>query len=245
MAFKLCLNVSTIKTTPLLEKIRLAGKHGFDGIELWINDVYEYIGQGGEVSDVEKALQDANLFVPCMSMELAQRFGAKWIVATPPRDPADLGVITRRYGDLLDIGRQVGIRPAMEYISFFNSVRSLDQAWQIVQDVNDPDATLLLDAFHTWNAGGDLDDVRAIPVEKIAHYHFDDGHPTIPRGEQTDPNRVMPGQGPIDLHAEIAVFKEKGYDGTVSLELFSKELWDRDPDDVVKESIDVMREYFG
>ena len=56
---KLCLNTSTIKPQPLMEKIRLAGEVGYDGIELWINDLYEHIGQGGEISDIEKALETA------------------------------------------------------------------------------------------------------------------------------------------------------------------------------------------
>ena len=37
--------------------IRLTAKAGFAGVELWINDIYEYIGQGGEVSDVEKEVE--------------------------------------------------------------------------------------------------------------------------------------------------------------------------------------------
>ena len=63
---KFCLNTSTIKPQPLIRKIELAGKAGYDGIELWINDIYEYIGQGGEVSDVEKAINDNGLIVPSM-----------------------------------------------------------------------------------------------------------------------------------------------------------------------------------
>ena len=54
---KLCLNTSTIKPQPLMEKIRLAGEVGYDGIELWINDLYEYIGQGGEISDLKRPFQ--------------------------------------------------------------------------------------------------------------------------------------------------------------------------------------------
>ena len=65
MAWTLCLNTSTIKPQPLLEKIRLAAAAGFAGVELWINDVYEFVGQGGEVRDVEKALSDHGLIVPC------------------------------------------------------------------------------------------------------------------------------------------------------------------------------------
>ena len=38
-----------------MDKIRLVGEAGFDGIELWLNDVWEYVARGGEVSDIEKA----------------------------------------------------------------------------------------------------------------------------------------------------------------------------------------------
>ncbi len=63
---KLCLNTSTIQPQPLLEKIQITAEAGFAGIELWINDIYQYIGQGGEVRDVENALADNGLELPCM-----------------------------------------------------------------------------------------------------------------------------------------------------------------------------------
>lgn len=265
MAFTLCLNTSTIKPQPLLEKIRLAAEAGFAGVELWINDVYEYVGRGGEVSDVEKALADHGLIVPCAiavrqwgeaseieyplmldevkrRMELAARLGSPYLVATPPREACDLAQISRRYRDLLEIGRQAGVKPTMEYIGFFDSVRHLNQAWQIVEEADDLDATLLLDSFHSWNAGATLDDLIAIPVEKIAHYHIDDADPQKPVGTQTDPDRVMLGEGPIDLEAEIGVLRDKGYDGTVSLELFNRDLWAQNPREVLKIGIERMHE---
>ena len=59
MPFKLCLNTSTIRPQTLLEKIRLTSEAGFEGIELWINDVYEHVGRGGEVSDCLLYTSDA------------------------------------------------------------------------------------------------------------------------------------------------------------------------------------------
>ncbi len=265
MSFTLCLNTSTIKPQPLMEKIRLSAEAGFAGVELWINDIYQYVGQGGEVSDVEKALADHGLIVPCAiatrqwaeaseleyplmleeakrRMELAARIRSPYLVATPSRDPCDIAQISRRYRDLLEIGRQVGVKPTFEYISFFRSVNKLSQAWHVVQEAESDDATLILDAFHNWNSGSTLDDLRAIPVDKISHYHIDDAHPDKPALTQTDPDRVMLGEGQIDLAAEVAVLKEKGYEGTVSLELFNHDLWRRDPVDVLKVGVERMRE---
>ena len=244
----LTLNTSTIKPQPLLDKVRIAADAGFGGVELWINDVYEHVGQGGEVRDVEKLLADTGLQVPCMiamrawgeaieteypivldeakrRMELAARLGSPLLVCSPPREPCDPDQITTRYRDLLEIGRQVGVRAVFEYISFFRSIASLNQAWEIVQQANDPDATLVVDAFHSWNTHSTLEQLREIPADRIAHYHVDDAAPDIPAGQQTDPDRVMPGDGVIDLAAEIQVLREIGYQGAVSLELFNPSLW--------------------
>jgi sugar phosphate isomerase/epimerase len=262
---KLCLNTSTIKPQPLLKKIQLAGEVGYDGIELWINDLYEHVGQGGEISDVEKALKDYGLIVPsCIAIrqwgemegweyklvldeakrrfELGARIGAPYIVATPPIEPCDVSRLPERYADLLEIGRQAGIKPTFEYISFFKSIHKLSQAWDIVQKTNDPDATLILDAFHNWNSGSTMDELRAIPVEKISHYHIDDAHPDKPALTQTDPDRVMIGDGVIDLKAEIQILREKGYQGAMSLELFNQDLWAKDPKEVIKVGLERMKE---
>ncbi len=152
MPFTVCLNTSTIKPQPLLEKIRIAAEAGFAGVELWINDIYEYVGRGGEVRDVERAIKERGLIVPCMialrqwgeavgreyeltldearrRMELAARIGSPYVVATPPREPCEISQLVDRYGDLLDIGRAVGVKPTFEYISFFAGAQTLDVAW--------------------------------------------------------------------------------------------------------------------
>jgi sugar phosphate isomerase/epimerase len=259
-----CLNTSTIKPQPLLKKIELAGAAGYDGIELWLNDIYDHIGRGGEVSDVETALADHGLIVPSViairqwgeaegweyelvkdearrRFALAARLGAPYIVATPPLELARQDHLPGRYADLLQIGREEGIRPTFEYISFFKSVYNLADAWRIVQETDDPDATLIVDAFHNWNSNSTLDDLRAIPVEKISHYHIDDAHPDKAPTQQKDPDRVMLGDGQIDLAAEIAVLKEIGYDKTMSLELFNAELWEQDPLEVITLGLERMK----
>ena len=55
---------------------------------------------------------------------------------------------------------------------------------------------------------------------------------------------AMLGEGPLDLAAEVRLLREKGYQGTVSLELFNPELWSQDPREVLKLGIQRMRELF-
>lgn len=262
-----CLNTSTIKPQALLDKIRLVGEAGYDGIELWLNDVWEFVARGGEVSDVQKAIADQGLIVPSViamrqwgdfegwehqlvldearrRFALGARLGAPFIVATPPLETSETGHLPERYRELLEIGREEGIRPTFEYISFFKSVHTLKQAWEIVQKSGEDDATLILDAFHNWNSGSTLEDLREIPLDKISHYHVDDACHGKEPGTQTDPDRVMIGDGQIDLAAEIEVLREIGYDGTVSLELFNSEWWQKDPSETLKIGLERMKELF-
>lgn len=262
---KLSLNSSTIKTTPLLDKIRVAGQAGYEGIELWAVEIYEYIGRGGEVSDLEKALADHGLEVPCFiavrnwgetegweyrlaldearrRFELAARFNCPYMVCTPPLEQPGIDHLHKGYGDLLRIGRETGVRAVLEYISFFASLNNLPDAVTVMDRTEDADALTILDAFHTWNSRSTLDDIRALPLERIAHYHIDDAAPGIPSGEQKDPDRVMLGEGQINLKAELDVLREKGYDRWISLELFNAELWEKDPLEVAKAGIGKMRE---
>ena len=71
--------------------------------------------------------------------------------------------------------------------------------------------------------------------------HIDDADPRKPLGTQTDADRVMPGDGCLDLKSEIRLLKEKGYDGAVSLELFNRDLWEKDPGEVLKRGVERVR----
>lgn len=262
---RLSLNSSTIKPTPLLDKIRVAGEAGYEGIELWAVELYQHVGRGGEISDVEKALADYGLEVPCFiavrnwgetsgweyqlaldearrRFELAARLGAPLMVCTPPLEQPGFDTLHTGYADLLQIGRETGVRAVLEYISFFASLNNVPDTVTVLDRVGDPDGCTILDAFHNWNNQTTLDDIRALPLERIVHYHIDDAATDIPSGQQKDPDRVMIGEGAIDLKAELTILKEKGYDQWLSLELFSEALWAKDPLEVATDGLERMRE---
>ncbi len=262
---KLSLNSSTIKTTPLLDKIKVAGEAGYEGIELWAVELYQHVGRGGEISDVEKALADHGLEVPCFiavrnwgesegweyqlaldearrRFELAARLNSPLMVCTPPLEQTGIEGLENGYRNLLQIGRETGVRAVLEYISFFKSLNNVADTMTVLDRTGDRDGCTIFDAFHNWNSSTTFDDLRAVPVEQIAHYHIDDAAPGIPSGQQKDPDRVMLGEGQIDLAGEIAILREKGYDKWISLELFNAELWEKDPNEVAKIGIEKMRE---
>lgn len=252
----LCLNTSTIRPVGLLDKIRLAGRHGFAGIELWLDDVEAFLAAGGQRSEIQAELARFGLQVPCVialkgwadaapdaypaireqarqRMLLAAQLGSQSMIATPPRTACDLERVTARYRDLLPLGRECGIRLAMEYLGFSQSVWRIDQAWQVVRDARSDEARLVLDSFHTFRGGSNLADLDAIEAGRICVYHVNDAPGHIPREQQVDADRVMPGDGILDLRTQIALLRKWGYRGAVSLELFNPQLWAQDPDQVV------------
>lgn len=257
------LNVSTIQPTPLLEKIRVAAAAGYQGIELWAAELYQHVGRGGEISDVEKALSDYGLTVPCIiavrnwgetsgreqvlaldearrRFELAARVGSPLIVCTPPLVPVDPGALVSGYRELIQIGRETGVQAVLEYISFFAGLSSLPGAVDILDACGDPSGCLVIDAFHNWNSATSVEDLRALAPERIAHYHIDDAAPGIASGSQVDTDRVMPGDGVIDLVTELQILREKNYKGWISLELFNAEWWAKDPLETAKVGLERM-----
>lgn len=280
--FILCFNTSTIRPQPLLEKIRIAGKTGWQAIELWFDDVSNFCQQGGSLAQIKNALAEHGLRVATMialkgwadggeeiiwdtqepasldriervmeleeawgecdrRLELAAELGAKFVIASPPREQADLGRMAERYRELLELGGQYGVRPAMEFLGFVQSCYRVEHAWEIVQRSGRDDATLVLDPFHIFRGGGAIEDIAPVPAEKIAIVHFNDVVAGIPREQQTDSDRVMPGDGVFDLARFVRVLRDKGYQGCISLELFNPVLWQQDPSEVSRLGLEKVR----
>lgn len=266
--FTLALNTSTIRPTPLIKKIEVAAKAGYQAIELWNDDLTEYVEQGGRLADVAKAVSDNGLSVPTTvhiggwldtegeayvqaldearrKMDQAARVGAQRIIAGPPRGPVDFARAGERYQELLAIGRSFGVLPAMEFLGFADGVHTIRAAWEIVRRAGDPDGSIILDTFHIFRGGSPLEDMKLIPAESIAIFHFNDAPGHIPREEQSDADRVMPGGGILPLAEQLDILAGMGYQGAVSLELFNRSLWQRDPLEVAREGIERMRAMLG
>ena len=263
-SFQYCLNSSTIKPTPILEKIRIAAVAGYSGIELWHDDIDLHLQNGGQLTDIRKALDDHGLEAPTtiylkgwfdtvgaervreldeIKRRLAQTaaVGAPHAIAGPPAGFADHQQGARNYHELLEIGRQFGVKPAMEYLGFVNDINTIEAAWEIVENSRHPDATIVIDPFHCFRGGGPISSVGKLPADRIAISHFNDSPATPAWNELTDADRVMPGDGICDLKLYCDSLKKIGYQRWLSLELFREDLYQRDPLDVARIGLEKMR----
>jgi len=67
------------------------------------------------------------------------------------------------------------------------------------------------------------EDLKALDPGLIVHVHVNDA-PKRPLRNQIDNQRLLPGEGIIDLVGFLRILKDKGYDGYLSIETFSDEL---------------------
>ncbi len=266
--FTYCLNTSTIRPTPLLEKIRLAGEAGYTAIEPWNDEVTAYLEQGGSMPELKRALGDAGLKVVSVialhgwvtaegaehtrvlddcrrRMAQALELGSPYIVASPPREVVDLGHVTRRFVELLEIGKRLGVLPSMEFLGFVDGIKDVDSAWTIASGTGDARATVVADVFHMIRGGGRVDDLLKIPGDRLACFHINDLPPTPDPLTQKDEDRVMVGEGIADLPRVIANLRTIGYRGPLSLELFNHNLWSEDPSTVIRRGIERIRKLVG
>jgi 2-keto-myo-inositol isomerase len=268
--FIYCLNTSTIRPTPLLEKIAIAGRAGYQAIEPWNDEITAYLQQGGSMPELKRALADAGLKVVSMialhswvtsdgaeharvlddcrrRMSQAAELGSPYIVASPPQDAVDVKRASERFGELLEIGEQVGVVPSMEFLGFVDGVKNVATAWAIAAGGGTPraKATIVADVFHMMRGGGSIDDLLKIKGDRLACFHIND-LPAVPDPLlQRDEDRVMVGEGIADLPRVIANLRSIGYVGPLSLELFNRKLWEQDPLDVVRRGLERIKELVG
>lgn len=262
--FQYSLNSSTIKPTPILEKIAIAAKAGYAGIELWHDDIDALIESGGSVSDVRKSLDDHGLVAPTTihisgwfqpagephqqamdeakrKLEQAAAVGAPYAVAGPPHGKADRELGAKHYREMLELGRSFGVKPAMEYLGFVEEMTDIEDALEIMQASEHPDASIVLDPFHCFVGGGPFESIGKLKPEQVAMSHFNDSPAAPPSSQLRDPDRVMPGDGICDLKLYCDMLRQIGYDSWLSLELFNEALWTQDPLEVARIGLDKMR----
>lgn len=256
------LNTSTIRPASLLDKIRIAGEAGFAAIELWHDDVDAYLATGGTLDTIKKELADRKLIVPSMiylkgwfetsgaehatllsecarRMEQAAELGSAISVAGPPAGKADFDLGVRNYRELLELGRQIGVRPAFEFLGFVGQYHTIELARDVLRATKDADACTVVDPFHLFRGGSGIEGFAkaGLTAREIGILHFNDAPRDPPREQQHDEHRVQPGEGHLDLKRYVQIARDAGYRGALSLELFNPDLWKRDPLEVARHGL--------
>lgn len=266
--FSFCLNTSTImgQKPGLIGYLDIAAKAGYDGVELWITDIQEYIGAGNSVAGLKKYIGDSGLkfenaigFAPWMvdddvkrkagmeqmeqEMELLASLGCRRVAAPAAgvTAPLDLFKAGERYKALLDLGRKTGVMPQLEFWGAFPFFHHLGQVLMVAAVANDSDARILPDVYHLFRGGSGYDGLKMLNGTAVEIFHMNDFVSDIPREKQEDKDRVYPGDGAAPMKQILTDLKNMGGNKVLSLELFNQNYWKEDALTVAKTGLEKMK----
>jgi sugar phosphate isomerase/epimerase len=103
-----------------------------------------------------------------------------------------------------------------------------------------PNVGLLLDVWHWHHAGATTDDIIKAGKDGIVHVHFNDA-PKLPPDQIRDNERLMPGEGVINLVGFLRALRQIGYQDALSVEVFGKFLEKMTPEDAARRALEASR----
>src|SRR5207247_10398808 len=129
-----------------------------------------------------------------------------------------------------DRADRVGIRIAFEFLGCGDCpINTPEIATETVDGIDSID--LVLDSCH-WHASGSRP-LTSFPVDRLALVHLNDAPDKLPR-EIEDADRVLPGEGVIQLKTLLADLKAGKFAGPWSLETFNPGYWKEDPEAIAR-----------
>lgn len=99
---------------------------------------------------------------------------------------------------------------------------------------------LQLDVWHWYHAGATTADIIHAGKDRIVHVHLSDA-PNLPADQIRDNERLMPGEGVIDLVGFFHALQEIGYQDFVSVEVFGRGLKDMPPEEGARLGLESAR----
>lgn len=269
--FKFSLNTSTIRGQKLSlpQIIELAARAGYDGFEPWMMEIEGYLKEGKTLASLKKLASDAGLeFFDCIGfptwmaqdeeksktgftqmekeMGILAELGCTRVAAPAigTEAPLDLLKAGERYKKLLELGRKTGVMPQLEFWGAFPSFFHLGQAMAVAAAADDKDAKILADVYHLFRGGSGFEGMKMLDGHAIDIFHMNDFPGDIPRTEQQDKDRVMPGDGAAPMQELADTLKSKGGQIILSLELFNPTYYAMDAEVVIKEGLGKMKRFF-
>jgi len=239
-------SVATVSLSGTLpEKLEAIAAAGFDGVEIFENDLLYYAGSPRDVRNMCADLGIAiTLFQPFRDFEgcrrdrleknldraerkfdLMQELGTDLVLVCSNVAADALGDEQILVDDLRLLGERAGargLRIGYEALAWGRHVNTWQQVWNIVRQADHPALGVLLDSFHTLSLKGDPRGIAEIPGDKIFFVQMADA-PILAMDvlEWSRHFRCFPGQGEFDLAGFLAPILKSGYCGPLSLEVFN------------------------
>ena len=226
------------------EKLRAARAAGFDQVEIWRDDVQASTPQlakqlqlgftnvqvlrdftGAPDRDRQQKREELRQFI-----QIAQTIGCDTIQA--PASTREDCVAARIDEDLRWMASEAArysMRIMYEPMAWCSVDNTLPLAWERLQRLDQPNIGLVVDLFHICALGGDASQLDGIPADRIYEVQLCDMAEMPPQDKQplseyARHQRLLPGDGIIEVERFVDKLKSAGYSGPVGIEVFNDKL---------------------
>lgn len=239
-------SIATVSLSGTLpEKLEAIAAAGFDGVEIFENDLLYHGASPREVGRMTRELGlEVSLFQPFRDFEgcrrdrlgrnleraerkfdLMQELGTDLVLVCSNVAADSVGDTDILVDDLRQLAERAAtrnLRIGYEALAWGRHVKTWRQVWDIVREADHPSLGVLLDSFHTLSLKDDPSGIIEIPGNKIFFVQLADA-PLLAMDvlEWSRHFRCFPGQGEFDLPAFLAPILRAGYKGPISLEVFN------------------------
>ncbi|MFF1356366.1 bifunctional sugar phosphate isomerase/epimerase/4-hydroxyphenylpyruvate dioxygenase family protein [Streptomyces sp. NPDC058297] len=229
----------------LTEKLTAAASAGFDGVEIFENDllaspltpeeIRARTADLGLTIDLYQPMRDIEA-VPPQEFErnlrraehkfrLMNRLGTDTVLVCSSVSPLavdDDALAAEHLHRLAESAQEHGVRVAYEALAWGRHVSTYDHAWRIVEAAGHPALGTCLDSFHILARGCDPKGIEDTPGEKIFFLQLADA-PLMAMDvlQWSRHYRCFPGQGGLDVTGLVRHVINAGYTGPLSLEVFN------------------------
>lgn len=239
-------------------------------VEVWLTKLEDYL-QSHSHSDVRFWLEKLGIELPVASFQgglLASQGEARreaWesfarrlelcrelnigtiVVACDVPQPLSQQTLDRVQASLVQLGQETGkrgLRAALEFQADSGLGNNLQTAAALIADVGSPHLGICLDAYHFHVGPSKSEDLRYLTRENLFHVQLCD-LADVPRELARDANRILPGEGDINIAAIVERLRQIEYRGCVSLELFNPQLWQIPPRQLGEIGMTALRKVLG
>jgi 2-keto-myo-inositol isomerase len=236
---------------PLESKLRASKAVGFSQIMLWASDLAAHPGGVDAAVRVVRAsglrvtglqvmrdyegldgtLHEYKLDIAKHLLLLCKAVGAPLLLvcsSTSSHASGEIAAIAADLAKLATLAVPAGVRIGYEALSWGSHVNQYTQSWEAVEMADHANLGVVIDTYHVLANRADIDDLDAIPSEKIAlvqlsDFMWRDMKNAAERLETARHMRVFPGEGTHsnELSNMLRRIDRGGYRGDFSFEVLN------------------------
>lgn len=244
---KACLSQVTTLPASFADDLATAAGAGFRFVEVWLTKLERHL-EAHSLDATANAIADAGLAFAAASvqggllvgsaeqraahldhfkrrLDLCQRLGIPTIVLAPGfARREEIEVAAKHLIEAARWAAGFGVRLALEFHAADAFCNNLDTAATLIEACAEPNLGLCLDAFHFHTGPSKTEDLARLTAKNLFHVQLCDATGR-PRELLADADRVLPGDGEINLASLADRLRAIGYAGAVSVEMMNPMLW--------------------